>query len=206
VKRALPFLTLLIPLASIPCLAEEIAPPGKKLLKKLDAMDVEHHWLPGVPVNWKSGEPTGKAPTGNGKHTHCSAFAAEACRRLGVYILRPPEHSQELLANAQYDWLFDAGKSEGWRQVKEPTMAQHDANQGFLVVAVYKEKDPKRPGHIAIVRPSTKSAQEIAAEGPQITQAGGHNANSTSLKHGFANHPDAWGKQKVRYFEHKLSE
>ena len=84
--------------------------------------------------------------------------------------------------------------------------AQHEANLGYMVVAVYKEQNPKRPGHIAIVRPSTKSAPQIAAEGPQVTQAGGHNARSTSLAHGFANHPDAWGKQKVRYFAHKVGE
>jgi hypothetical protein len=206
VKRAIPFLAILFALASIRGLAEEITPAGHKLTKKLDAMDVEHLWLPGVPVNWKTGEPSGKAPTGNGKHTHCSAFAAEACRGLGIYLLRPPEHSQELLANAQYDWLFGSGKTEGWFQVKDPYQAQHDANQGYLVVAVYKEKDPKRPGHIAIIRPSTKSQQQIGTEGPQVTQAGGHNARSTSLQKGFSNHPDAWGKQKVRYFAHKVGE
>jgi hypothetical protein len=205
-KRALPWLTLVLALTSIPCLAEEILPAGRKLVQKLDSMDVEHLWLPGQSVNWKTGEPTGKAPTGNGKHTHCSAFAAEACRRLGIYLLRPPEHAQELLANAQYDWLAKSGKSEGWFAVDGPYKAQHYANEGFLVVASYKEHDPKRPGHIAIIRPSTKSTEQIAAEGPQVTQAGGHNARSTTLKSGFANHPDAWGKQEVRYFAHKVKE
>jgi LmbE family N-acetylglucosaminyl deacetylase len=205
-KRTIPFLTILLALASIPVLAEEIAPAGKKLVKKLDAMDVEHLWLPGGSVDWQTGEPNGKATTGKSKHTHCSAFAAEACRRLGIYLLRPPEHSTVLLANAQYDWLFSTGSSKGWFQVKDSYEAQHDANQGYVVVAVYREQNSKHPGHIAIIRPSTKSAQQIAAEGPQVTQAGGHNARSTSLQHGFANHPDAWGKQKVRYFAHKVGE
>jgi hypothetical protein len=204
-KRLIPWLTILFALAALPARAEEIQPAGRKLAQKLDAMDVEHLWLPGRSVNWKTGEPTGKVPSGKGKHTHCSAFAAEACRRLGIYLLRPPEHSQELLANAQYDWLFASGKSEGWFAVKDPYQAQHYANQGYLVVAAYKEHDVKRPGHIAIIRPSTKSAAQIAADGPQVTQAGGHNARSTSLKQGFGNHPDAWGKQKVRYFAHKIS-
>jgi hypothetical protein len=205
-KRLIPGFAILLALASLPCRAEEIQPAGRKLVQKLDAMDVEHLWLAGQSVNWKTGEPTGKVLTGNGKHTHCSAFAAEACRRLGIYLLRPPEHPQELLANAQYDWLFKSGKSQGWVTVPGPYQAQHDANEGELVVAVYKEHDPKRPGHIAIIRPSTKSPQQIAAEGPQIMQAGGHNYRSASLKSGFANHPDAWGKQEVRYFAHKVSE
>ena len=72
------------------------------------------------------------------------------------------------------------------------------------IVAVYKESDPQRPGHVAIVRPSTKRDELIDAEGPQIIQAGAHNARSTSLKQGFIHHPDAWGQQKVRYFAHKL--
>ncbi len=204
-KRSILSLTILLALAALPCRAEEIQPAGRKLAQKLDAMDVEHLWLPGQAVNWKTGEPTGKVPTGTGKHTHCSAFAAEACRRLGIYLLRPPEHAQELLANAQYDWLSTSGKSQGWTAVQDPYQAQHLANEGYLVVASYKEHDPKRPGHIAIIRPSTKSTQQIAAEGPQVTQAGGHNARSTSLKQGFGSHPDAWGKQQVRYFAHKVS-
>ncbi|MGO9111306.1 MAG: hypothetical protein ACLP9L_18930 [Thermoguttaceae bacterium] len=82
--------------------------------------------------------------------------------------------------------------------------AQRFANEGYLVVAVFKESDPNRPGHIAIVRPSTKSNEKIEAEGPQITQAGLQNARSTSLREGFKHHPDAWGKQLIRYFAHKV--
>jgi len=202
--RCFKVLVVLIAFAALPCEGEEISPAGRWLTEKLDAMDVEHLWLPGTSVNWKTGESTGKVPPGNGKHTHCSAFAAEACRRLGIYLLRPPEHSQALLANAQYDWLFNSGKEEGWTQLRDGHRAQHFANEGYLVVAVFKESDPKRPGHIAIIRPSAKSSAQIDAEGPQVTQAGGHNTRSTSLKHGFGNHPDAWGKQKVRYFAHKV--
>jgi hypothetical protein len=123
---------------------------------------------------------------------------------MGIYLLRPPQHSTTLLANAQYDWLFASGKSEGWFPVNGPYQAQHYANSGYVVVATYKEHDPKRPGHIAIIRPSTKSAQQIAAEGPQVIQAGGHNKTSTTLRYGFGNHPDAWGKQQVRYFAHTV--
>ena len=166
-------------------------------------MDVQHRWLPGKTVNWKTGEPLSDKPPTKG-HTHCSAFAAEACRRLGIYLLHPPEHSTVLLANAQYDWLGDAGKKEGWTPVADGAQAQQLANSGEIVVAVYKESDPKRHGHIAIVRPSEKSKELIAAEGPQVIQAGMTNAASTSLREGFKHHPDAFAKQKIRFFAHKV--
>ncbi len=201
--RCFKVLVVLVVFASLPCRAEEITPAGRLLAQKLDAMDVEHLWLPGRSVNWKTGEPTGDPLPGKG-HTHCSAFAAEACRRLGIYLLRPPEHATAQLANAQFDWLPKTGKEQGWTQVPDGHQAQHFANQGYLVVAVFKESDPKHHGHIAIVRPSTKSGEAIDAEGPQVTQAGGHNARSTSLKKGFANHPDAWAKHEIRYFAHKV--
>ena len=207
--RCFRLLAVLVVLAALPCRAEEISPAGHRLAQKLDAMDVEHHWLAKQTVSWKTGEPLAKQ-TGTSA-THCSAFVAAACMRLGVYILRPPEHPSALLANAQYDWLSqsakdhkDHGKQFGWTWLRDGHRAQHFANQGNLIVAVYKENDPKHPGHIAIVRPSTKSDELIDAEGPQIIQAGANNARSTSLKAGFAHHPDAWGKQKVRYFAHKV--
>jgi hypothetical protein len=202
--RCLILLPALIALASLPCQAEEISTAGNRLAQKLDAMEVDHLWLPGKRVHWKTGEPIADSPADSRGHTHCSAFAAAACLRLGIYLLRPPEHPTQLLANAQYDWLFKSGKEQGWTQVPDGHRAQHLANEGYLVVAVYKESDPKRHGHIAIIRPSTKSSEAIDAEGPQITQAGGHNYRSTSLKKGFGNHPDAWRKQDVRYFAHKV--
>jgi hypothetical protein len=199
-------LVCLVVFASLPCWAEEISPAGHWLARKLDAMDVEHHWLAKQTVSWKTGEPLAKQ-TGTSA-THCSAFVAAACMRLGVYVLRPPEHSTTLLANAQYDWLYESGKEHGkrhgWTWLRDGHRAQHFANQGNLVVAVYKEGDPKHPGHIAIVRPSTKSDELIDAEGPQIIQAGAHNASSTSLKQGFIHHPAAWEQQKVRYFAHRI--
>ena len=201
--RCLKMLVVLVVLASLPCRAEEISPAGRRLAQKLDAMDVEHLWLPGQAVAWKTGEPLATQP-GKGHHTHCSAFAAEACRRLGIYLLRPPEHSTVLLANAQYDWLFTSGKEYVWMQLSDGRQAQHYANEGRVVLAVFKESGTNHPGHVAIVRPSTKSSEAIDAEGPQVTQAGSHNARSTSLKAGFAKHPNAWGRQQVRYFAHKV--
>lgn len=189
------------------CLAlEPMGERAAELSLALDSMHVEEHWLAGAIVDWKTGEPTGKPITDSGKHTHCSQFAAAACERLGVYLLRPPEHSAVLLANAQADWLqSEKGRKKGWKPVPDAAAAQDLANQGHLVVATFKNPDPKKSGHIAIVRPGLRSSAELAAEGPFIIQAGLHNANRTSLKRGFASHPGAFTKGEIRFFEYDLS-
>ena len=184
--------------------AEEVAPAAQKAAAVIDALDVERHWPAGAHVNWESGEPDGKPATSPGKHTHCSAFVAAAAKHLGVYILRPPQHPQALLANAQYDWLESKGAKQGWQPVRDGVEAQALANSGLLVVAAYRNPNDHKPGHIAIVRPSEKSRAAIQSEGPQITQAGGTNYRSTSLKQGFASHPPAWTRNEVRYYAHAI--
>jgi hypothetical protein len=184
--------------------AHDISPEGQKLITVLDAMNVEKLWLAGARVDWRTGETNGKVfATPNG-HTHCSAFAAAAADRLGVYLLHPPEHSAVLLANAQQDWLRGKGTNDGWFAVNSPVEAQQLANAGHLVVVTCKNPDPARPGHIAIVRPSTKSDEQILAEGPEITQAGLHNYNDTTTVVGFKNHKEAFEKNQLLYFAHKL--
>ena len=184
--------------------AEPITPAGAQMAAIIDSLDVEHHWPVGQHVSWETGIPDGKPESAVGKHTHCSAFAAAAAKRLGVYLLRPPEHPQLLLANAQYDWLASNGAAKGWTAIHDSLEAQHDANQGWLVVAVYKNHLADKPGHIAIVRPSEKDAKAIQDEGPQVTQAGGTNYRSVALREGFAGHPLAWTHHEVVYYGHSL--
>jgi hypothetical protein len=184
--------------------AAEITIEGQKLAKVLDQSRVDQLWPAGVHVAWETGVPDGKPEKTEGKHTHCSAFAAATAKKLGVYLLRPPEHGQILLANAQNEWLEGEGSSRGWNAVENGARAQEFANRGFLVVATYHNHKDDKPGHIAIVRPSNKSAREISAEGPQITQAGGTNYISTSLMRGFAGHPAAFAHNEVRYYAHAV--
>jgi hypothetical protein len=181
-----------------------ISPAATQLFDRIDGLQVESRWPVGQHVHWESGLPDGKPEIAPGKHTHCSAFAAAAAKGAGIYLLRPPEHPQALLANAQYDWLSSAGQSQGWRPVESGLEAQRLANRGLFVVAVYKNHHDDKPGHIAVVRPSEKDGRAIAREGPQITQAGGTNYRSTALRTGFAGHPAAWKKQEVRYFAHSV--
>jgi hypothetical protein len=183
---------------------DEISKAGEGLIKKLDAMDVERLWLSRHYVKWETGVALDKPVKDNKPHTHCSAFVAAACKRLEVYILRPPDHSETLLANAQANWLVEKGADHGWKEVKSPFEAQRLANAGYLVVASFKEKDPKRSGHIAIVRPSTRKRQAVEQDGPTIIQAGMHNYQSTTVKAGFSSHPGAWRDRQIRFFAHEL--
>jgi hypothetical protein len=189
--------------ASGPAGAADISPAGEKLAAALDAMRVEDLWIAKHRVSWKTGEPLGGSPAEGKGHTHCSAFVAAFCLRQDIYILRPPEHSSTLLANAQFDWLSGDGRTQGWRPVGSAVEAQHLANRGFVVVAAYREADPKKPGHIAVVRPSTRSDGSVEKEGPQITQAGVTNYASTTLEEGFRHHPGAWKHHGVRFFAHE---
>jgi hypothetical protein len=182
-----------------------ITPAGDHLASVLDGMGVESLWLADQHINWETGEPDrGGDYEGPGNHTHCSAFAAAAAKQLGVYLLRPPQHGQQLLANAQARWLATPeAESAGWRPVAGMQQAQALANQGTLVIVVYANPDAHTPGHIAIVRPNEKSARALEENGPQIIQAGTHNHNSTNVRVGFSNHPGAW-PDGVSYYAHAL--
>jgi hypothetical protein len=203
-KRIAAILALLCAGFASTASAAPITADGVRLERFLDRTNVESRWPAGVHVSWETGVPDGKAEHGTGKHTHCSAFVAAVAKQLDVYILRPPEHGQILLANAQYDWLQDAGADNGWQPVYNAERAQRLANRGMLVVATYRNHHDDKPGHIAIVRPSSKPSAQIEREGPQITQAGGTNYSSTSLQKGFAGHRAAWEHQEVRYYAHAV--
>jgi hypothetical protein len=168
-------------------------------------MNVEALWLAHEHVNWETGEPDrGADYSGPAQSTHCSAFAAAVGKRLGVYMLRPPEHGQVLLSNAQADWFSAAeGRQAGWRELSSAREAQAFANRGGLVVMVYQSPDPHRPGHIAIVRPAERPEHLLEENGPEITQAGTKNYVKTSAKVGFLHHPGAW-PDAVRYYAHAV--
>jgi hypothetical protein len=196
-------LTALLVLAA-PAHADEpccgpITAQGQKLATFLDGTGVDHLWMSGWHVDWQTGKADRGEPGGGAAHTHCSGFVAAIAQREDIYILRPPDHPQQLLANAQMRWLTLSGAQTGWLLVAGEQEAQSLANRGFFVVASYENPDPHKPGHIAIVRPSLKSAADLAADGPEITQAGGHNYISTTLKNGFRGR-----RAHVLFFGHEM--
>jgi len=101
VRRWLASIALVLPMLPLGAAADDVSLHGRELAATLDAMNVERLWPAGEHVTGETGVPDGKPERGDGKHTHCSAFVASAAKRLGVYILRPPEHGQILLTNAQ---------------------------------------------------------------------------------------------------------
>ena len=169
---------------------------GRWRLEELfDASGVDHLWLSGWHVDWETGRANKTKPGGTDAHTHCSAFVAAIAMRVGVYILRPPQHPQQLLANAQADWLQGTGYIYGWRGLAGEQEAQAAADGGLLTVASYKNPNPKDSGHIAFVRPGSSGRWQILSGGPTITQAGGHNFIEGSLQQGFGSRRSA-----VRYY------
>jgi hypothetical protein len=184
--------------------AAAITPKGQWLAHQLDQMGVETKWIAGAHIDWETGLPDDETEILPGRHTHCSAFVASAAKKLGVYILRPPQHGQVLLANAQNEWLASEGAGQGWRAVEGPLEAQNLANSGMLVVASYHNHRDNKPGHIAIVRPSDKGEQQVAAEGPEVIQAATVNSASTSVRAGFAGHRHAWEDNEIEYYAHAI--
>jgi hypothetical protein len=202
--RQLFFLTMTI--AVLSAAAQErlhIDDKGKALKNFYLRLNVENLWISGQHVDWESGEPD-KPEAEQDIHTHCSAFVAAACKRLNVYILRPPEHKTMLLANAQYEWLSSPeGQQNGWRAVAGANIyeeAQRYANSGHLVIATFKNADPKIPGHIALVTPAAITMDKIAESGPMLIMAGTHNFNYISLKSGFRNHITEWPEQSILFY------
>jgi hypothetical protein len=176
---------------------------GRALKNFYLGLNVENRWISGQHVDWESGEPD-KPGAEQDIHTHCSAFVAAACKRLNTYILRPPEHKTMLLANAQHDWLGSAeGQRNGWTAITGENSyleAQRYANSGHLVIATYKNPDPKIPGHIAMVVPAAIGTEKIAESGPMLIMAGTHNFNYISLKSGFRSHIAEWPEHEILFY------
>ena len=94
---------------------------------------------------------------------------------------------------------------QGIAHCLQPYVDSHTlAGAVTLVASPEKVLSLEAVGHIAIVRPSTKSEATIQAEGPQVIQAGLENHASTSLKEGFKHHRAAFREGQIRYFAHPL--
>ena len=193
-----PATSRLVPIGSPQVITNE----GPALSAFLDSLDVETYWANGCWVDWLTGGicVNNTLPNSTSANaSHCSAFAAAVATLLGVYILHQSDTVSDVnLANNQANWL--ASNPMGWSRVPYGTNAQALANIGTLVVASYF--DPNQSGHIAVLRPSTKSDAEILAVGPEICQSGIHNYNATNVMTGFGVHPGAFATNGIRYYCH----
>jgi hypothetical protein len=199
----------------------EIGTGGNRLLAFLESLPVEENWIASHPIVWQTGQQNGPDGLGPEAHTHCSALVAAIALDLDIYILRPPNHAQELLANAQMDWLSgslsypgpsaaeaswqDLGSSDEDRALENAVAA---ANAGRLVIAGYRQppvvdpvsgKSVNTPGHVVVVRPQADAIP--AALGPLVTMADTTNWRSIRMANAFAAHPGAW-PGAIRLFAH----
>jgi len=186
----------------------KISPNGQKLKDYYLALDVEHLWIAEHHINWETGMPD-MPEARQGIKTHCSAFVAAACERLNIYILRPPQHGQVLLSNAQAEWLHSPDAQQaGWQKLNDEdtlyTNAQRLANQGKIVVAICKNPDHSKPGHVALVMPSDRSTDVLQQEGPEMIMAGTHNFNYIALIKAFKSHITSWPSHEIEFFVHDL--
>ncbi len=60
---------------------------GAQLKQFYLSLNVENLWIAGQHINWETGQADNPDATHNIK-THCSTFAAAACKKLNIYILR----------------------------------------------------------------------------------------------------------------------
>jgi len=200
-RAILLLLLLLAPVWAEPELEPTAA--GRELARRLQEMDVERHWLPGRErVDWQTGDGTGQLA--KKRKTWCSSFVAAACQRLGIYILRPPEHEQTYLSNAQQEWLLGPGREQGWERLADGREAQMLANQGHLVVASWRAPEARKAGHIAIVLPGPRTFEQLEKDGPLMINVGSRNYTSTTLRKAFAAHPGAWERKEILFFSHAL--
>lgn len=89
--------------------------------------------------------------------------------------------------------------------MKTGQQAQKLANEGYFVIAAYKTRNPEKPGHIVVVRPSKQNDERLREEGPQVIQASKQNFSSTSVREGFRYHPGAFERNEILYFAHAIT-
>jgi hypothetical protein len=194
-----------------------ISEGGDRLRVFLDGTHVETRWIANYHVIWQTGQRNGPPEGDPAHHTHCSAYVAAAALYLDIYILRPPNHKQLLLANAQVAWLgggVECGPTaaeSGWSALGASggdgvlDAAVTAANSGKLVVAGYIQPPEQvdgatvqRAGHIVVVRPQDSFPSN---EGPQVVTAGVQNFKSASMRFAFGDHPLAW-PNNIQLFVH----
>ena len=188
---------------------------GPRLSEFLDALPVATRWVHRHRIVWQTGQQNAPEGVGPMAHTHCSAFVAAGALMLDIYLLRPPFHSQQGLANAQADWLAGTGGHKGPTALDSgwvPLGASGDdtaltdavtaAGAAQLVVAIYRARPaPQQHGHVCIVRPSGVRLPPDDA-GPDVISVGDVNRSRTSMRRAFHAHSGAWPNAIQLYAHH----
>jgi hypothetical protein len=77
---------------------------------------------------------------------------------------------------------------------------QRLANEGHVVIAVCRNPDQAKPGHVALVMPEESSSEKLGKSGPELIMAGTHNHNKVSLKAGFHSHLTEWPEHVILFY------
>lgn len=124
---------------------------------------------------WRAAGPRGRAhglgkrhPRWQGRALRGQAYPLQRLRGLGrqaAGCLHPAaaRARSDSLGQRPVRLATRQGGAFGWSPLPDGREAQRAANRGFLVVVAYKNHNDSKPGHIAIVRPSGKSKDQILA-------------------------------------------
>ncbi len=95
------------------------------------------------------------------------------------------ETVHEMNANALTKWMYDIGQNYyGWEQASDMEAAQLAANEGYLVIILAANKNPKKSGHVNVILPETEQLKAKEIEGvyrPIQSQAGAKNYKYNTL-------------------------
>lgn len=138
-------------------------------------------------------ETTPRYQPGPGSQTWCNIALWDLTSALGCEIPhwadrltgRPtsPLKGVELRANDIVGWLEAHGQEFGWQECPQKAAAEA-AEIGAVAVAVWRNPDPTRSGHVALLMPAVEPGRVY------IAQAGGRCFTSEPLEHGFGHeHP-----------------
>jgi hypothetical protein len=187
---------------------------GPRLAEFLDCLPLATRWIHNHRVVWQTGQQKAPESQGTSEETHCSAFIAAVALMLDRYILRPPNHGEDGLANAQAAWFAGeatfpgpTAKESHWIALGSSgdaaalKAAVDAANLGQLVVAIFNAQPVGTPGgkphpdsddhgHACIVRP--QSAAAVGDDGPHVMSVADDNRPDTPMKTAFHAHPGAW--------------
>jgi hypothetical protein len=181
---------------------------GYRLKKFYLNLGVTTKWQNGHEIEWETG--IAKSSEIVNKKTYCTRFVAATCKKAGVYTLHPEYPTDKFGANTLYDWLDSRkARKSGWKLVEGSDLleiychAQQYANNGRLVIAIYKDPS-RRPGHSALIMPAIVGCEEIRAIGPVLIQAGGRNSDSLRLSTGFRKRIHSWPEEKILLYYNEV--
>ncbi|MGO8789177.1 MAG: hypothetical protein ACLQVL_17580 [Terriglobia bacterium] len=128
---------------------------------------------------------------------NCSEYFRAVGRQLALHCRLGPEWSQELNANQLADRIASLAKipDSGWTHVENEAKVQGMANEGCLLVGVYRNPNYGRSGHVAVVFPVLPDVH--AHQIPPLVRDGNEHLRG---KHLF---PGTWGAiGRVEAFGH----